>query len=340
MPPLIKTSAPQILNRINQSRNILLHCHPAPDGDSLGSVLAMAIYLISLRKNVTVIKGDSELPRNFDHLPGFSLIEEKTFFDIDINQYDLFLILDTADLNQISKIDKVSFPPHLDTITIDHHASNPGFSKFNLIDHNSPSTCQIIAQLFDHWGVILNHDIAINLFVGIYTDTGGFKYPKTTSQTFEIISKLVKHAPDFPDYIFQIENQSESGQIRFRAAALNNITEYFNGRVVFSTVSFKTLQKYRVSRSHTEKSDIANLLKSVIGWDITASIVEIEPETCAISFRTRDAQKYDLSLIASATGSGGGHPAAAGATVKNTPKSTEKYLIKIIKSLHPELGEP
>ncbi len=335
-----KTLAPKILLAIDQSKNILLHCHPAPDGDSLGSVLAMSQFLISKKKNVTIIKGDSELPQNFDHLPEFSRIEEKNYFDIDTSQYDLFIILDTAALNQISKIAPVTIPSNLKTITIDHHSSNPSFSDINLIDENSPATCQILTELFFEWNVEINHDIAINLFTGIYTDTGGFKYQKTTSRTFQLISKLTEIAPDFPDYIFKIENQSQPEQIKFRAAALNNLKEYFNSHVVFSSLSYKTLQKYNLSRNHTEKSDIANLLKSVTGWDITASIVEIEPKVCAISFRTRDPYKYNLSEIASATKAGGGHPAAAGATIKKTLNQAEKTIIKIIQKLHPELGNP
>ena len=340
MPSITNRLSSQILKKIKKSQNILLHCHPSPDGDSLGSVLAIAEYLKQINKEVTIIKGDSELPSNFDHLPNFSTIENKSYFDIDPSAFDLFLILDTADKNQISKIGPVSFPPDLNTVVIDHHASNPGFADIYLIDDTSPSTCQIVSQLLSDWKANITVSMATNLIIGIYTDTGGFKYPKTTSRTFEIIAKLTSISPNYSEFIFQMENRNDPGQIRFRAVALNNLKEFFSNHVVFSSVSRIQMKKNNISRNHTEKSDIANLLKSVEGWDIAVSIVETDPGVSTISLRTRDPKKYDLSQIALATGSGGGHPAAAGATLKKSIKGTQQKLIEIIQKLHPELGKP
>jgi len=322
----------QILSAIQKAESVLLHLHPSPDGDSLGSALAMYLYLKSIGKNVTLIKGDSDLPQNFKHQPGFADIVQKNFFDLDLSTFDLFIILDSASLTQISKLRPIDFPASLKTIAIDHHASNPRFSQINYIDDTIMSTCQTIFELFKNWQVKISPEIAINLFVGLYTDTGGFKYPKTSPRTFAIASKLTAINSDFPRYIFEIENNAEPGQILFKGLALTSI-EIFYEHIAIASIDYVTLQKNNLSRRHSEKSDISNTLKSVVGWDIGICLVEYEPGVCSVSMRTRDADKYDLNKIGQATGAGGGHPAAAGATIYKPLPEAKKFLLDIIQNL-------
>ncbi|MFA6250199.1 MAG: DHH family phosphoesterase [Candidatus Shapirobacteria bacterium] len=327
-----------IINRIHDSTSILLHLHPSPDGDVIGSTLAMYLYLKTLGKRVTLIKGDSELPQNFHHLPGFSEITSKTYFDLNLNEFDLFLIFDSASLSQISKLGSVSFPPHLFTIAIDHHSSNPKFARVNLVNNTVISVCEIIFDMFSKSKIPISSQMAINLFLGIYTDSGGFKYQKTTSQTFSAAAKLVKLCPDFHRYIFELENNADPGQILFKGLSLSSVKLFFNNHVAISAISYSTLKANSLSRRHSEKSEISNTLKSVIGWDIGVSIVEYEPGICSVSLRTRDPAKYDLGLIAQAAGTGGGHPAAAGATIYFPLDEAIQALLSAIQHFHPEMA--
>ena len=155
-----KKLIPVIWDEIQKSQSILLHCHPNPDADSIGSALAMMHMLEGIGKKVTIIAGDSDLPRNMAHLPGYEKIERKSFFEIDLKSYDLFLIQDSGAINQISKKGTITFPEHLKTIVIDHHASNPGFADINLIDLSYPATCQIIFDLFKEWNIKITPPIA------------------------------------------------------------------------------------------------------------------------------------------------------------------------------------
>jgi len=330
----------QIKSAIESSKNVLLHLHPSPDGDSLGSALAMYLYLKSLGKTVTLIKGDSELPESFITLPGYDQITSKNYFDLDLSRFDLFIILDTSAPNQISKLGHVIFPPNLKTIVIDHHDTNEKFGQLNLIDASSPSTSQIIYQYLHHIKANISHEIAINLFTGIYFDTGGFKYSKTSPATFNIAAKLTKIAPDFSRYIFNFENNEQPGRLLFKGLSYLSIKTYFSGRVALSAVSQKQMLKHGLSRNDTEKGEISNALKSVIGWDIGISLVETETNVCTLSLRTRDSQKYDLSLIAKNVGVGGGYRAAAGTTIYQPLSRSVKQLLSTIASLYPELGNP
>jgi len=336
---VLSSISSKISRLIEQSDSVLLHLHPSPDGDSIGSTLAFYHYLQSLNKRVDLIRGDSDSPQNFSTLPGFEQIIPKNYFQIDPSSYQLFIICDTSSLNQISKLQEVTIPSGLQTINIDHHATNSLSADVNLVDTSSPSTCQIVYQLFRKLKITITPQIAINLFVGLYTDSL-FKYSKTSSKTFQAAAFLTKICPNFPQIIFNIENNSEPEQLKFRGLALTKIENYFGGKLAISVVSHQHLLKNRISRRHTEKADISNLLKSVVGWDIGASLVENEPGICNLSMRTRDPQKYDLSQICSATGFGGGHPAAAGATIYQNIQKAKQTLLTIISHLHPELGQP
>ncbi len=181
MTDLVKQIAPGIFSEIKQAKNILLHCHPSPDPDSYGSVLAMYHYLSGIGKKVTVIAGDSDIPRMAKCLPGIEKIIPKNYFEINPGDFDLFLILDSSSLSQISNLKEIKFPPKLRTVVIDHHSTNDIFSDINLVDASYPATGQIIFDLFRLWGVNITGGIAICLLLAIYTDTGGLKFEKTAS---------------------------------------------------------------------------------------------------------------------------------------------------------------
>lgn len=330
----VQELAPQIWQAIQNANNILLHCHPSPDPDSFGSTLAMFHALKSINKKVTLIKGDSDIPSSAIALPGHDQITPKNFFEINQNEFDLFIIQDTAGLTQISKIKPVTFPQSMNTILIDHHTTNSGFANINLIDTTYPATCQIVFDLFKIWQIAITKDIASCLFLGLYTDTGGFKYSPTNESTFLAAAELAKINPDFTQIIFNWENNLQPEHLAYRSLALNSIELFFNNHVAIAATSFEDLQKKGIRATHTEKSEISNALISVNGWEIGATLTETSPQTVNMSFRTRG--KYDVSKIASALG-GGGHPAAAGATVKLSLSEAKKNLLEVIRKIYPYL---
>src|SRR3989344_3353977 len=120
--------ASQIFDEIKKASSILLHCHPSPDPDSVGSALAMKFALEQLGKKATVIKGDSEIPQAFMHFPGAKEIIAENFFEVDLKEFNLFIILDSAAPEQISRFKPIKFPLPIRTIVIDHHRTNPGYA--------------------------------------------------------------------------------------------------------------------------------------------------------------------------------------------------------------------
>jgi bifunctional oligoribonuclease and PAP phosphatase NrnA len=169
-----KICARRIWKEIDRSKSILLHLHPGPDGDSVGSALAFYHALIRAGKNVTLIQGDSLLPQNLSHLPGTNKIVTKNINQMDLSTFDLFIILDSASFNQITKLNNFKLPKRLKTIVIDHHQSNEKFGKINMVIPNSPATAQIVYDFLVYRKIKITPQIAACLFIGIFTDTGGF----------------------------------------------------------------------------------------------------------------------------------------------------------------------
>lgn len=337
MTKIVQDLAPQILEEIKKANKILLSFHPRPDADSIGASLAMMQALEAMGKNVTVIRGDSEVSPSLSGLPGFEKLVNKNLSEIDLTQFDLFIIQDISAIDRISAIVPVVFPSNLKTINIDHHSSNTNFAQINLVDTTYPATCQILYDLFVLWNVEITPDMAKCLMLGMYYDSGGFKFPKTTSSTLAAAAHLAKIAPDYISVIDLVDNSNTPGVIAYEGLALSLVTLYCHDHVAISAVSFKDLQDKKIAKVELFP-DIARILKSVVGWEIGVKMVEDQPGGVKVSFRTRDEQKYDVARIAVALG-GGGHKAASAVYIKSSLEEAVKKVVETIDSIYPELAE-
>ena len=327
MTKIVQEAAPKILEAIKASKNVLLHCHPSPDPDSVGSALAMKFALEGMGKRATVIRGDSEIPDAFMHFPGARDIVPKNFFEIDLKEFDLFMIQDTGGLDRVSRVAEVKIPESLPTIAIDHHDSTQPFGTAgNLIEPSYPSTAAILFDLFKLWNVKLTPEIAANLFIGTYTDTGGFKYEKTKPEIFLMAEELTKIYPQFSSLILTMENSSTPDEIKLLGLIFSSIKTFFDGRFALAAISLAGLDAHGLSPASSGTSRATSMMRSVKDWQITCTCMEVGPGRTKASFRSSDSEKFDLSKLASALG-GGGHKAAAG-TVLTMP--LEQAIEKIV----------
>src|SRR5438045_2377987 len=161
--------------------------HVRPDGDALGSQLALALSLQALGKEVRVWNEDGMLEK-YSFLPRAELLTKPPSTADDV---DVAIALDTAIQNRLGTALAAVRSAKI-WINIDHHLSNPGYGDLVIVDPSAPATGEIIFRLIKSQGLPLNHDIAENLFAAISTDTGSFQYPKTSARTFEIAAELVR----------------------------------------------------------------------------------------------------------------------------------------------------
>ncbi len=331
--PTLKEAAPVILAEIKKAKSILLHCHPSPDPDSVCSVLAMKFALESLGKKVTAIRGDSEIPQAFMHFPGMAAIVPKNFFEVNLADFELFLSLDSGATQMISRIQPVVMPLSIPTIVIDHHESNSGYGDLNLIEKTTISTSQILFELFKEWGIALTPDIAHNLLMGIYTDSGGFKYKLVSPRTFAIAAELAPFATGFSAMISRMDNSETPASMRFCGLALSSIETFLNESVALASVSYKTLVDNNLIENGPTKHMVVSLMKNVGSWKIAGLLTEVSPNVIKCSFRNQETDNIDLSKLAVAIG-GGGHKSAVGATLSMSLDEAKKLIVSKAKDLY------
>lgn len=322
----------EIVKEIEKSKNILLTCHPHSDPDSVGSNLALKLALEKMGKKVTLIKGDDAIPKSFK-FPGVETILPKNFSEIDASQFDLFLILDMSSRERISQKAEVNFPVSMRTTVIDHHTRGADFTNLSWIDIEYSSTSHMIYDLLGHLKVEIDHDIALNLFMGMYTDTGGFKYGSNVINTLKVAAQLAEIAPDYTGTIFEMENNNTKANLVFEGLALSSLKTFYGDKLAIVTVSHSELLKNNIGPEDAYTGGISNKIKSVEGLMIAATLVETEPGLVKLSMRTRDLEKYDLSKIALALG-GGGHKGAAGATLKMSLEDAVKKVAETAKEIY------
>lgn len=330
-----KEDVNQIKEYIDSSKKILLHCHPNPDPDSVCSVLAMREYLINQGKEVVAIIGDSQYPLGLKRL----CLEEKilplNYFEVTPEDFDLFIILDSSSKYQISRLGEIIFPKGMKSIVIDHHKSNEGFGDINLILDTYGSTTHILYNLFNIWNVDITKNMALYLFLGIFADTGGFKYLNSTPEVFATVSSLVNINPNYHDVVFDIENSRSEIEMKMMALAMSSIKKFLGGKVVCSSMEYGLVKARELSRDDALGALIPDILRSVDGWEIVASLVEVNEGETVVSLRTRNEKLYDVSKIAKSVGvNGGGHAGASGTTIMKDLKGAEEELLNSISKLY------
>ncbi len=330
-----KVIAQDIYNTLRAAKSVLLHFHPSPDPDSVGSTLAMKHVLEDWGVKVTVIRGDSPMPTSLSCFPGFKDVVDKNFTEIDLIGFDLFLILDVSQASRITSLAPVVFPPHLKTILIDHHQLSDNFAQINLVDPTYSSTSELLYCLLKEWGTPINRLAATCMYGGIWADTGGFKYPSVLPRTLLAAAGLAELTPDFSKLIFELENNQPPEQIYLEGLILNSVELYGNGRVALAGVSYQMLEDKNLVGAAGHIA-VSNKLKSVIGWDIGVTLVEKEPGAVSVSMRTRDAEQFDLSKLAVALG-GGGHKAAAGILIRKPFVEAKKLFLEKLVEVYPVL---
>lgn len=334
-----KITVAEIRAQIETAQSVLLHCHPNPDPDSVGSVLAMREALLHMGKEVTIIRGDSTIPEAFMHFPDAHVILPQNYFETNKDAFDLFVILDCGSLEMISKKGEVTFPSTLRTIVIDHHASNQGYGEINLVATQYPATTEILFDIFKEWNIKITENMALQLYVGLYTDTGGFRYELVTAHSFEMAAELAHIAPGFTNILKRMENNATEGGVTFLSSGLNNREVYAfpnadKGSYVVTCISQEDILELNLTQEDFWNAGfVTNILRSVVGWNVIAILTEQQPGEVKVSLRTRDAVLFDVSKVALFLG-GGGHKAASGATIKaSIDEAKDKVKEAIVKVL-------
>jgi phosphoesterase RecJ-like protein len=295
--------------------------HIRPDGDALGSQLALALSLQQLGKKVRVWNEDGMLEK-YSFLPRADLLTKPPHPGEDV---DVAIALDTAIQNRLG----TAFAAVRSTgiwINIDHHLSNPGYGDLVYIDPTAPATGQIIFDLIKNQGFPFNREIAENLYAAISTDTGSFQYPQTSARTFEIAAELVCTGINVGRLSQQLYENYPRRRVELLRELLRTMRFKRGGRVASFSLTLKTAAELQVLPEDNE--GLIDHLRAIRGVIVAVFFEELADGKVRVSMRSKS-DAVDVCAICQKFG-GGGHTLAAGARVRGTLAEVEKNVLEEI----------
>jgi len=313
----------QIIELVEKNDRFLITAHQRPDGDSIGSQLALAEGLRWLGKQVDIVNADP-YPKSFHFLPGIEEIE----IDSQVgSEYEVLFILECNNFERSGVAELGQFA----SVNIDHHPKNDQFCDLNWVDSTASAVAMLIYQLLRKMGVPITREIAINLYVAILTDTGSFQFSNTNSETFAVARDLASAGAD-PGQIAQsvMMSQSES-KLRLLARLLATLDFDPTRRISWIYLDRDMLQA--TGASHEDTEGVVNYALSVEGVLLCAFFREEEHRFFRVSLRSKDG--LDVGSVAESFG-GGGHRNAAGLSVEGSFEEVRTRVLAQLTSLLPE----
>lgn len=312
----MKVDRRAIVDLLGKEDGFLITSHINPDGDSIASQLALKGILTLLGKR-SVIVNSHPVPRVYRFLPGAGEILTRRRHSL--RPYSVLFALDCGHPSRASGFLDGTRP--LTVVNIDHHVSNSGYGDLNWVDSRASSTCEIIYEIARSSGVEIEGDIATNLYAGILTDTGSFRYSSTTPRSLSIASRLLRCGIDPHRIAENIYENAEFSSLRLLGKALSRIGRSRDGKVSWMTFSHAELS----SLSNTsETEEFVNYARSLNTARIAIGFKEVSPGEIRVSLRSKG--PINVAEIASRYG-GGGHRNAAGCTVNGNLKDVAGRLV-------------
>jgi bifunctional oligoribonuclease and PAP phosphatase NrnA len=311
----------QIAESIEKGDRILVASHIRPDGDALGSTIAVALWIQELGKTVTAWN-EHGVTQRYNYLPRHELISAP---DAVPQPFDVVVALDNSVKSRLgSVLDGVAKVGTL--INIDHHISNEGYGDLNYVDPTAPATGQIIYEFFKEIGAPLSSDMAANLFAAISTDTGSFQYPGTDSRTFQAAAALVDVGVDVGTLSRKMYDNQPRRRLDLLRHALNEARFSCDGHLASYSLSLAAVDQLGVLPEDNE--GIIDHLRSVEGVVAAVFFEELPEGGVRVSARSKD-PRVDVCEICKTFG-GGGHPLAAGARMRGSIAEVEEKFLEAV----------
>ena len=314
----------QIGQALRENQRFAVLSHVRPDGDALGSQLALGLSLKQLGKDVRIWNEDGMLAK-YSFLPSANLLTKPP---ADPEDVDVAIALDTAIQNRLG----TALPAVRSAkvwINIDHHPSNPGYGDLVQIDPKAPATGEILFELIKSEKLPIDAAIAENLYVAISTDTGSFQYPNTTARTLEIAAELIRAGVD----VGRVSQLTYENYPRRRVELLRDLlgTMRFdaNDRVASFSLSLATAKKLGVLPEDNE--GLIDHLRAIRGVIVAVFFEELPDGKVRVSMRSKN-EKVNVCAICEKFG-GGGHVLAAGARVRGTLAEVEKKVLEEVRDI-------
>lgn len=315
---------------IKSSSRIMLTTHENPDGDGLGSEVAMYHHLLEHNKDVKIINC-SPINEMYSFLNLGDCIEHynKSVHYEWIKNVDLVVVFDVGDFSRTRVIKDIINSNKIRTMNIDHHPQpkNHPFT-FNYVDISSAATgCLVYDYLKTVSSISLNKKICEGIYTAVMTDTGCFKHSNTDSKSHVIASECISHGVN-TNKIFQViyENSSRE-RINLLGELIKSLKYELDGKLAWFSISKEMMNKTNAKNSDIE--GFSDFIRGISGVEVALMINEQSYDSCRINFRSKG--NIIVNIIAKSFG-GGGHAFAAGAMVNGSRKEVEEIVVKEVKN--------
>ena len=316
----------KIIEKLRLSNDIVLLVHESPDGDAIGSIIALYRTLKKMGKNVEAFI--EKIPSNCEFLIGSIGEEIKVFEDMDENRkYDLCIALDCGDADRMGKA-KVLFENANNTICIDHHYTNVGYANLNYIEGEAAATGEILYDMLSKMDII-DKEIAMALYVAVSSDTGNFRHNNTQKHTFDIAGSLVEYGIDVSKISYHLFSETSLNRMRFMGNLLQNVEVELDGKVGILIAKKEDIERFNVNDSELE--GMVDFARDIKGTEVG---IFIKPHNEMYKVSLRSNGNVDISGVAGKF-NGGGHKFAAGCRFegKTAEEVRELLLIELKKIL-------
>ncbi|MEY2485240.1 MAG: bifunctional oligoribonuclease and phosphatase NrnA [Verrucomicrobiota bacterium] len=311
----------EIGKALRENQRFAILSHVRPDGDALGSQLALGLSLKQLGKDVSIWNEDGMLEK-YSFLARSELLTKPP---VEPQDFEVAVALDTAIQSRLGVAgEKIRSAKHW--INIDHHPSNPRYGDLVHVDADAPATGQILFELITSESLPFDREIAENLYVAISTDTGSFQYPNTTARTFEIIAELVKAGVNVGQVSQQIYENYPRRRIELLRELLTTMRFTGEGRVASFSLSLATAARLGVLPEDNE--GLIDHLRAIRGVIVAVFFEELADGKVRVSMRSKT-ESADVCAICQKFG-GGGHKLAAGARVRGTLAEVETRVLEAV----------
>lgn len=320
----------QISDLLRRHQSFLVLTHYRPDGDAIGSQLALAILLRDLGKQVQVWN-DDPVPAKFRFLPHSDLVQRPPTTP---QNFDVVIAVDTSTWQRVgTAAQRIGDRQHF--INIDHHISNEKFADINWVVPTAPASGQIVFDLIQRGGFNLTRDIATCLYAAIATDTGNFTYTNTTADSLRAAAALVDTGVNVGELCRHVYESYPFARVRLLQLALADLTLADHNRIAYYWLTNDMFEQTGAKREDTE--GLIDYARSIQGI-LVAVLFEEMPEAGKIRLSLRSKHpKLDVNSIARHFG-GGGHREAAGARLTGTPHEVEEKVVAAITKAIADAG--
>ncbi|MFD2371344.1 bifunctional oligoribonuclease/PAP phosphatase NrnA [Brevibacillus sp. GCM10020057] len=296
----------------------LVLSHVNPDGDATGSALAVAMMLEQLGKEYMVVN-EGETPEKFHFLPRFNRLRNLSKNPLD-ETFEAVIAVDCADESRMGDVRSL-FASGAVLLNIDHHPTNDGFGTVNLIRTDAAATAEILYDVAVAAGLTFNEELALCIYTGLLTDTGGFRYSNTSPHVMEIASQLLRYGVKPAEVAERCLEEITLAHIKILRLALQSLELSHRNLVASLTVRLDDFAQAGATRE--DAGGLVNYCRNIEGVEVGVSFVESEADVVKVSMRARD--RVDVSAIAKELG-GGGHAKAAGCTIRGSLQEAKEKL--------------